>query len=141
MTCNPFSATAPPAVRRYLQGILLTMGGYLLATFGTTSFVHHTHPRGAVVYCLSAIPSFCIFAMLAVVVIYLRDEKDEYQRMLVVRSLLAATFVGLALDAYVDFLRSFGDLPALPPFTSFVVFWVVFAIAQAVQSGRANAHE
>ena len=141
MTCNPFSATASPAVRRYNKGIGLTMSGYVLATLGTTRFVSRNHPHGAAVYLLSALPSFCIFAMLAVVIIYLRDEKDEYQRMLVVRSLLAATFAGLALDAYSDFLRSFGDLPALPPFTSFVAFWVIFGIAQAIQSIGSRSHE
>jgi hypothetical protein len=134
MPCNPFSQTGSPAVRRYNQGIAFTMGGYLLATFGTTTFVHRHQPQGLSLYALSAIPSCCIFAMLAVVIVYLRDEKDEYQRLLTVRSLLAAAFAILAVGAYVDFLRSFGHLPALAPFTEFVVFWMVFGLAHAVQS-------
>jgi lipopolysaccharide export LptBFGC system permease protein LptF len=72
--------------------------------------------------------------MLWVVIRYLRDERDEYQRMLVVRSLLCAAFAILALSAYTDFLRSYGNLPALPPFTEFVAFWIVFGFAQAFQS-------
>jgi hypothetical protein len=138
MTCNPFSKTASPAVRRYTQGILLTMSGYVLAVLGTTFYVHAHHPTGIMLYALSAIPSFCIFAMLGVVVIYLRDEKDEFQRVLVVRALLTAAFAILALSAYMDFLRSYGNLPALPPFTDFVLFWMIFGLAQAVQSIRAN---
>ena len=141
MQCNPFSPTASPAVRRYTRGILFTMSGYVLAVLGTSSFVHH-HPRpqGLTLYALSALPSFCIFAMLAVVVRYLRDEQDEYQRMLAVRSIVCAAFAILAMSAYTDFLRSYGELAGLPPFTDFVVFWIVFGIAQAVQglAGRSD---
>jgi hypothetical protein len=134
MICNPFSRNASPAVRRYTTGIALTMSGYVLAVLGTSIYVNHHHPHGFEVYALSAIPSFCIFAMLWVVIRYLRDERDEYQRMLVVRSLLCAAFAILALSAYTDFLRSYGNLPALPPFTEFVAFWIVFGFAQAFQS-------
>ncbi len=137
MTCNPFHRNNSPAIRRYTTGIALTMGGYLLTVFGTATFVNHHHPHGITVYLLSALPAFCIFAMLAVVVTYLRDEKDEYVRMLMVRSLLAATFVVLAIGAYNDFLRSFGDLAPLPPFSQWVAFWIVFAIAQAIQHRNA----
>jgi len=141
MNCNPFSSYKSPAIRRYNVGIALTMSGYLLAVLGTATFVKHHHPHGITVYLLSALPALCIFAMLGVVVIYLRDEKDEYVRMLMVRSLLAATFVGLAIGAYNDFLRSFGDLSALPPFTQWVAFWLIFGIAQVVQSRSDASHE
>jgi hypothetical protein len=141
MPCNPFSATASRAVHRYTRGIILTMSGYVLAVLGTSAFVHHhPHPQGIMLYLLCAPPSFCIFAMLTVVVNYLRDEHDEYQRMLVVRSILCATFAILALSAYTGFLRSYGNFAGLPPFTDFVVFWMIFGVAQAVQakSGRSD---
>ncbi len=138
MQCNPFSSTASPAVRRYTRGIVLTMSGYVLAVLGTSAYVHHhphSHdPHGAALYLVSAVPSLCIFAMLGVVVIYLRDEHDEYQRMVAVRSILCATFAILAMGAYTDFLRAYGDLAGLPPFTDFVGFWIIFGLAQAVQS-------
>lgn len=136
MTCNPFSRNASPASKQYTAGIALTMSGYMLAVFGTSAFVHHHPPHGAAVYALAALPSFCIFAMLGVVIRYLHAEKDEYVRLLVVRSLLVATFALLALSAYTDFLRGIGNLPALPPFTEFVTFWVIFGIAQGIQSAR-----
>ncbi len=141
MNCNPFSRKNSPAIRRYNAGIVLTMSGYVLAVLGTATFVKHRHPHGVTVYLLSALPCICILAMLAVVVKYLHEEKDEYVRMLVVRSLLAATFVGLAIGAYNDFLRTFGDLAALPPFTQWVAFWLIFGIAQAVQSRSDASHE
>lgn len=141
MQGNPSSKSSSPAIRRYTQGIMLTMTGYVLAVLGTSSYLHHhPHPHGVTLYAMSAVPSFCIIAMLGVVVIYLRDEHDEYQRMVAVRSILAAAFAILAMSAYTDFLRAYGDLPALPPFTDIVAFWIVFGVAQAVQSlsGRSD---
>jgi RsiW-degrading membrane proteinase PrsW (M82 family) len=143
MICNPFSPKNSAAVKAYTRGILLTMSGYVFAVSGTSAYVHHHHPHGPLLFVLCAIPSFCILSMLGVVAIYLRDEHDEYQRMLVVRSLLWATFVVLALSAYTDFLRAFGNLPGLPPFAEFVTFWLVFGPVQAVQSiaGARGSHE
>jgi hypothetical protein len=140
MYCNPFSKTASPAVRRYTRGVAMTMAGYLLAVFGTTIYVHNHHPAGFMLYCLSALPSLCILCMLLVVVIYLRDESDEYIRMLTVRSLLAGTFVVLALSTFNDFLRSYGHSSGLPPFTEWIVFWFSFAAAQFFQR-RSNDRE
>ena len=132
----PCSTTPSPAVKRYTTGVALTMSGYILAVLGTAWFVHHHHPRGAEVYFLALPPALCILAMLLVVVIYLRDEKDEFQRMLFVRSLLWATFATLAIGAYNDFLQSYDSPHTLPPFSQFVSFWLIFALARAVQSFR-----
>lgn len=139
MFCNPFRNNASPAMRRYNKGVILTMSGYLLAVFGTSMYVHDHHPDGPMLYILSAIPSFCILCLLIVVVIYLRDEKDEYVRMLTVRSLLAGTFIVLALGAFTDFLRAYGHLPGLPPFAEWIAFWLSFGGAQYFQRrGTAN---
>ena len=134
MQCNPFSPSASPAIKRYSRGMGVTMLGYLFAVFGTTTFVKNNHPHGFIVYLLSALPSFCIFAMLGVVIVYLRDESDEYKRLLFVRALLAATFITLALGTYTDFLRVYGAIESVPAFAQFVCFWMAFALTQAVQS-------
>ncbi|MES2390659.1 MAG: hypothetical protein V4555_03390 [Acidobacteriota bacterium] len=51
-----------------------------------------------------------------------------------VRSLLGAIAGVMAMSAFVDFLRSYNAIGALPPFTEFVVFWVLFGVVQGVQS-------
>ena len=139
MNSNTFFREASPAIKRYTLGILVTMSGFVLAVLGTAAFVHHHPPHGLMVYLLAAIPSLCIFAMLGVVIIYLRDEKDEYLRLLVVRSLLVATFALLALSAYTDLLRCVGKFPALPPFTGFIAFFVIFGFAQSSQFARTGS--
>ena len=52
------------------------------------------------------------------------------------RSLLAGSAVLLAILMVNDFLRSFSGSAALPPFTSWVLFFVTFGVAQAVQTVR-----
>jgi len=110
---NPTSA----AGKRYTRGVALTMIGYMFAVLGTTTYVRNHHPQGIEVYFLAALPALCILGMLIVMAIYLRDEKDEFQRMLIVRSLLWATFATLALSAYNDLLISYESphTPALLP--------------------------
>jgi hypothetical protein len=122
------------AGKRYVWRLLLVMVGYLLATFGTTTFVRHSHPHGAEVYALAMLPTIPVLCMLGVVGLYLREEQDEFQRMLMVRSLLGAVAGILGMNAFVDFLRSYKALGALPPFTEFVTFWLLFGFVQGVQS-------
>lgn len=126
------------ATKRYTRGVASTMTGYVLAVFGTSTYVRHHHPQGLEVYILAALPALCILGMLMVMATYLRDEKDEFQRMLIVRSLLWATFATLALSAYNDLLISYESPHTFPPFTQFVVFWLVFGLVQAVQTRRVH---
>src|SRR5471030_22393 len=120
------------ASKRYMWRLLIVMVGYLLATFGTTTFVRHNHPHGFEVYLLAMLPTIPVLCMLGVVGLYLREEQDEFQRMLMVRSLLGAVAGILGMNAFVDFLRSYKALGALPPFTEFVTFWLLFGFVQGV---------
>jgi hypothetical protein len=54
--------------------------------------------------------------------------------MMTMRSLLAGTAALLAVLVVNDFLRSISGAGALPVFTSWIVFFVVFGLAQAVQT-------
>jgi hypothetical protein len=129
LLCGPRSKAA----KTYTWRILIVMSGYLLAVWGTTAFVRAHHPHGAEVYALAVLPTIPILCMLGVVGLYLREEKDEFQRTMLVRSMLLAIAGTLGMTAFVDFLRSYDALVALPPFTEFVTFWILSGLAQAVQ--------
>ena len=68
--------------------------------------------------------------------LYLQEEKDEYIRLITMRSLVAGTAALLAVMAVNDFLRSISGAAALPVFASWVTFFVAFGAAQAVQTMR-----
>ena len=52
---------------------------------------------------------------------------------LMVRSLLCAIAGTLGVSWYASMVRGFGGTKALPPFTEFAVFWVLFGAVQTVQ--------
>jgi hypothetical protein len=122
------------ASKRYQLTVLAEMACYVVIVFGVTSHVHKYHPTGTELYILSAMPCVPILGVLFAVGVYLRDEHDEYQRDLMVKSMLWGTAGVLAMTAFFGFLRSFDWTGAEPPFAEFVTFWVLVALAKTFYS-------
>jgi len=131
-----FCRNPTKAARRYVQ----RMGAVAVLYFGivwlVTAYVHENHPIGTRLILLAAAPALAVVAMIVVVGVYLREEVDEFKRFQLVVSILWAVGITLGVTAFVDFLRSYGAIAALPPFTEFMVFWFSLAIAQAIQGIR-----
>jgi hypothetical protein len=123
--------TKSPAGRRYQRTVLWEMGCYMVILWGVDWYVRRHHPAGAELYALAALPSIPIFGVLFAVAIYLRDEKDEFQRDLMVKSLLWGTAGVLALSTFFGFLHSFGWTGNVPPFLEFMTFWLLVAGSSA----------
>ena len=121
------------AAKALAVSMLLTMSGFGLAMWGASSFAERHHPQGVQLYVLAAVPSFAIFSMMFTVGVYLHKEQDEFQRMVMVRSLLCAIAGTLGVSWYASMVRGFGGMNALPPFAEFVVFWLLFGAVQMVQ--------
>ena len=124
------------AAKRYQQRMALVMTSYVLLIFGVEHYVSHFHPQGAALYAMSLMPMLPVAGIMVAVGRYLKEEVDEYKRYQLVRSMLWATGATLVLTAGSDFLRSFANTSALPPFATFVIFWLMLAVAQAVQAIR-----
>jgi hypothetical protein len=101
-----------------------------------TFMVRHAHVQGWLLYVCAVVPSLAIFRLLQVVGLYLKEETDEFVRQQMVNSILWGTAVVLGLSAVSDFLRGYTGKGELPGFTIFIVFWMVFALAQGVQQLR-----
>lgn len=125
-----------PAGKRYQRRVMVTMSIYLVVVFAAAWIVKHTHVHGWLLYTIAVVPVLPIFGMLGALGIYLTEEKDEYVRLITMRSLLVGTAVLLALLMVNDFLRSLSGSAAIPPFMSWVVFFLVFGLAQSVQTMR-----
>ncbi len=122
-----------PAKKRYERDVLRIMAGYLVVVFAVAWVVKHKHVQGWHAYFFSVLPAIIIIAMLGRMGSYLGEEKDEYQRLLTIRSILVGTAALLATLVVNDFVRAFAGAGALPPFTSFVVFMVAMGLTQLVQ--------
>jgi RsiW-degrading membrane proteinase PrsW (M82 family) len=119
------------ASKRYQITVLIEMAAYVLILLGEKTFLGHHNPVGIELYALAALPTVPIIAVLVSVGIYLRDEKDEYQRDLMVKSMLWGTAGVLSLSTFLAFLHSFGWTGSVSPFTEFVAFWLLVAAAKA----------
>jgi Na+/melibiose symporter-like transporter len=131
-----FCGFSTPASKRYQRRVMVTTSLYVVVLFAAVFVVKHTHPHGWVLYTISLVPAVPLLAMMGALGIYLTEEKDEYLRLITMRSLLAGTAVLLATLVVNDFLRSISGAGALPVFTSWVLFFVAFGVAQAVQTVR-----
>jgi hypothetical protein len=89
---------------------------------------------GWALYFWALVPCIPVLRLIHVLALYIQEESDEFQRLLVVRSVLWGGAAMLAVAAFSDFLRSYTKIGNLPPFTMFMVFWCVFGLAQGVQA-------
>lgn len=128
------SGNTSPAKRRYLQGTFGVMMSYVGLVVSSRIMVNHWHPKGWHLFLAAALPTIPILCLAYIVARYLKDERDEYQRDLIVRSLLWATGVALSLSVFSGFLRSYGVDTQLPAFTEFIAFWITVGLVQAIHS-------
>jgi hypothetical protein len=124
------------ARRRFQKRAIVTMAVYLALVVCATWLVHHGLVHGWAVYVWSVLPALPVIVVIAQMGRYLKEEIDEYLRLMTMRSLLVATAALLGMLVVSDFLRSYTASGDLPPFVSFMVFCVAFAMAQGVQKLR-----
>ncbi len=128
--------TSTPASKRYQRRVMVTMSLYVVVLLAAVVIVKHEHPHGWLLYTIAVVPAAPILAMMGSLALYLQEEKDEYLRLITMRSLLVGTAALLGVLVVNDFLRSISGVEAIPPFSSWVIFCVVFGVTQAVQTRR-----
>jgi hypothetical protein len=133
--------TSTPASKRYQRRVMVTMAAYLVVLFAAIFVVKHVHPHGWVLYTISVVPALPVLAMLGSMGLYLQEEKDEYIRLMTMRSLVVGTAALLTVIVVGDFLRAISGAAPLAPFASFVTFFLAFGAAQAVQKRRNRVSE
>jgi uncharacterized membrane protein len=129
MICMPISK----AGRRYILRLAPMMLTYLIFLFIAQWTFHHLHPAGVVVYILAVLPALPLIGSLAVVGLYIAEESDEFERMIVVQSMLWGLGAALSIGTIWSFLEDYANAPHVS-FTFYVYFsfWIVMGIAQPI---------
>ena len=70
----------PPRSQRWLV--------YVLFLFIAQWSFHHLHPTGLIVYFLAVLPALPLVGSLAIVGLYIAEESDEFERSILVQSML-----------------------------------------------------
>jgi len=128
--------TNSKAKRRLQKRVAVAMCVYLPALFGVTFWVKHHPASGMEVFGLAAIPAAPVIALFVVVGLYLREERDDFQRDMMIRGMLWGTGALLTALVFLSFLKIFGWKGEGDPFLEFGVFWVFVAIAKVTYRVR-----
>jgi hypothetical protein len=129
-------ARASAAAKGLALGMLLTMASFGFVMYGTGAFLEHHVPVGVEAYAFAGGGTFPILCMLFQIGLYLRKETDEFQRAVMVRSLLWAIGIALVMNFYVGTLEGLRVIENFPPFAEFAMFFVAFGLVQLVQVVR-----
>jgi hypothetical protein len=126
MICMPLSK----AGRRYIYRLAPTMALYLLFLFIAQWTFHHLRPTGLVVYLLAVLPALPLVGTLAIVGFYIAEESDEFERSIIVQSMLWGLGGALSVSTIWGFLEDFAKAPHISTFYVYVFFWIFMGISQ-----------
>lgn len=118
------------AKKRYQRRAMIVLGGYFATFTGTFLFVQHAHPTGAELYALAALPFVPLFVVFVLTAVYLREERDEFGRELVMRCLLWGAGASMSVNMFVGFLRILGWAGHAPPFAELYAFCLAVVLAK-----------
>src|SRR6201986_3046102 len=107
MNCSPISK----AGRRYIYRLAPTMALYVLFLFLSKWTFHHLHPTGLVVYLLALLPALPLIGSLVIVGLYIAEESDEFERMVIVQSMLWGLGAALSIGTIWSFLEDYASAP------------------------------
>ena len=99
-----------PAVRRYVWRVTAAMASYVVVLVAVDLIVRHAAPTGPSLYLLALLPALPVLGVFAALGRYLLEESDEYQRVCMVRQIIYATGLTLAITTVWGFLSSFADI-------------------------------
>jgi len=107
---------------------------YALLVFLSAWCVKHHVPDGSFwLYFWSLMPTLPLIGIVARLAKYLNDETDEYQRLMMMQSLLIGTAALVITLLVNDFMRAFAKANPLEPFVAFVIFSAAMGLTKMVQ--------
>jgi hypothetical protein len=104
----------------------------VLFSFVTALAFHHGHPTGVLAYVVAILPALPIIGALVATGLYLAEEKDEFQRNLLVQSLLGGIGAVLSAATVWGYLEDFAHAPHLDLIWVYPLFWLFAGITYGV---------
>ena len=124
------------AGRRYVIRMWIAAGLCILFALATAWTFRNCHPRGVAAYLAAVVPALPILGALFYTGVYLAEEKDEFQRNLLVQALLGGIGVTLALTTVWGYLEDFAKTPHMDPIWVYSIFWGMAGVSYFVVRAR-----
>src|SRR5271167_4667136 len=102
-----------PANRRYVIRMLVVAVLCIVFARVAASVFHYFHPTGITAYLVAILPALPIVGAIVCTGLYLAEEKDEFQRNLLVQSMLGGIGGTLAVTTIWGYLEDFAKAPRL----------------------------
>jgi hypothetical protein len=125
---TPFFPTK--AGRQYVSRLIPTMLVYILFVFTARWTFQHLHPTGLMVYLLAILPALPLVGSIAIVGLYIAEESDEFERSILIQSMLWGFGVALAIGTIWGSLEDFANVPHRSAFYAYFSFCIVNGISQ-----------
>lgn len=119
-----------PAGRRYLKRFIPAMITYVISIFGASYGFRLFDLTGPVAWAVAIAPALPILAVIAIMGLYVKEETDEFQRNVLVESMLWGFGVTLAITTVWGFLEMYVHTPGLQSFWAFPIFCGAMGLAQ-----------
>jgi hypothetical protein len=111
------------AMRRYLYRFLAAITFYTVFLAAAVWAFPRYHPTGLLAYVLAILPALAIVGVIVVVGLYLAEEKDEFQRTILIHTMLWGMGATMAACTVWGFLELFVGIPSLKLYLIFPMFW------------------
>jgi hypothetical protein len=129
-----------PAVRRYLIRLFSAMTLYIFTLYPAIAYVKTGKVTGIAAYVLAALPGLSTIAVFWAIGRLLVEQKDEYQRMMMVRMSLIASAFSLSIATMWGFFENFGLAAHIDGFY-YAVLWYIGLGVGAVYNWFVNSRK
>jgi len=125
-----------PALSRFNNRLVLNMVVYVVTLMVTTELFRRGLTAGPLGYVLALLPAIPILGIFVLYGRYFREETDEFQRQMVMTSLIWSGAATLCEATVWGFLETFGKAPHVWMWAVPVAFFVQLAVTTPLASRR-----
>jgi hypothetical protein len=125
-------STKSPAVRRFARTCWMSTGLVVVLAVVAALAFRLGHLKGLIAYPVAVLPALPILWVLFETGRYLAEEKDEFQRNLLVQCLLGGTGGTLATTTAWGYLEAFAHVPHLQSMWIYPIFWLFVGLSVPV---------
>jgi hypothetical protein len=127
-----FCAINSPIQRRWVHACWISAGLVVLLAVGAAAAFSFWHLKGLPAYFVAVLPALPILWLLVEMGRFLAAEKDEFQRNLLVQSLLGGIGGTLAITTIWGYLEDFARAPHLDLVYVYPIFWLFVCVSYPV---------
>lgn len=119
-----------PVMQRYRRRLAVAMSAYFVVLMGSVALLNGVSLSGPLLWIVAAAPAIPILGVLVVMGLYLKEEPDEFERMIHVEAMLWGLGAVLAVTTVWGFLSNARVIPAPPLFLVFPLFCLCWGLSQ-----------